>query len=355
MSDQYAGAIAAVEPGELPRAWGGSAGHASLRVSPEDFQVDELLGFEPAGEGEHVLLRIRKRNLTTWDTARRIAQATGARHSDVGYCGMKDRNALTTQWFSVLLTARPEPDWTGLDSAQTVLLSHIRHTRKLRPGSHAGNRFVLLLRNVEASSAGLEQRLRAIQYAGFPNYFGVQRFGSRGDNAVRAQAMLAGKLRVSRHERGILLSALRAALFNRVLAQRVADNTWNTAQESDVLMLAGTHSVFAVDVDDEAVHARLIDGDVHITGPLCGRARDGLGELLGEEQAILAPFVADLSALAKAGVKAQRRALRAIPRDLRWRWHDTQQLELSFTLEPGAFATSLVRELVADGGQTQCP
>jgi len=100
-----------IAPGALPRAWGGSAGRAVLRARPEDFQVDELLGFEPAGHGEHSLLQIRKRDVTTREMARQIARVTGAKQRDVGYCGMKDRNALTTQWFSVLLTARPEPDW----------------------------------------------------------------------------------------------------------------------------------------------------------------------------------------------------------------------------------------------------
>jgi tRNA pseudouridine13 synthase len=219
-------ATASIEPGELPRAWGGRAGQAVLRASPEDFQVEELLGFEPAGQGEHVLLLMRKRNLTTREMARQVARAAGAKLRDVGYCGMKDRDALTTQWFSVLLTARPDPDWSCLNTPQTALLEHARHNRKLRPGTHVGNRFALILNEVQGQAAAYEQRLQAMQTTGFPNYFGVQRFGTRGDNAVRAQAMLAGKLRVRRSERGILLSALRSALFNRVLARRVSKRGW---------------------------------------------------------------------------------------------------------------------------------
>jgi tRNA pseudouridine13 synthase len=346
MNDSRTASTALIESGELPRAWGGRAGQAVLRARPEDFQVQELLGFEPTGQGEHVLLLVRKRNLTTREIARQIARAAGARLSDVGYCGMKDRDALTTQWFSVLLTARSEPDWTLLNTPQTALLRHARHTRKLRPGTHTGNRFVLTLNDVVGAAVAFEQRLQAMQTGGFPNYFGGQRFGTRGDNAVRAQAMLAGRLRVSRSERGILLSALRSALFNRVLARRVAEGSWNTARREDVLMLAGTHSVFAFDDDDGDVGARLASGDVHVTGPMCGHARDGLGKLHAAEQAILAPFAADLSTLEEAGVKAQRRALRAIPGGLDWRWQGERCLELTFTLEPGVFATSLVRELV---------
>ena len=347
-SESRHAADGSIAPGALPRAWGGSAGRAVLRARPEDFQVDELLGFEPAGHGEHALLQIRKRNVTTQEMARQIARVTGAKQRDVGYCGMKDRNALTTQWFSVLLTARPEPDWARLDSAQTTLLTHARHTRKLRPGTHSGNRFVLSLSDVEGSSAVFEERLAAVRQGGFPNYFGVQRFGARGDNAERARTMLAGELRVHRSERGILLSALRSVLFNQVLARRVAEGTWNTALPHDVLMLAGTHSVFVADADDDAIEARLASGDVHVTGPMCGGARDDLVALRDAEEALLAPFAADVSALQEAGVKAQRRSLRAIPAELHWRWYGDRRLELTFALEPGVFATSLVRELITD-------
>jgi tRNA pseudouridine13 synthase len=79
---------------------------------------------------------------------------------------------------------------------------------------------------------------------------------------------------------------------------------------------------------------------------MCGRARDDLGKLHAAEQAILAPFAADLSALDEAGVKAQRRSLRALAGGLGWRWRGDRCLELTFTLEPGVFATSLVRELI---------
>jgi len=253
---------------------------------------------------------------------------------------------VTTQWFSVPCPLSSEPDWSQLGSPQVAVLRHGRHSRKLRRSSHEANRFVLVLREVTGDPAVCEQRLHTLQRGGFPNYFGAQRFGMHGDNATRARAMLAGDLRVTRSERGILLSALRSALFNRVLAERVACNTWSTMQADDVLMLAGTHSVFVADVDDAALHARVLDGDVHVTGPLHGSARDDLGKLRGGEQAILAPFATDLRALEQAGVKSQRRALRAVARDLCWRWCSERQLELTFTLDPGVFATSLVRVLV---------
>ncbi len=340
--------IARFESGALPRAWGSAAGRALPREQPEDFQVEEQLGFEPAGQGEHVLLHLQKRGLTTRQLAREVARAAGLTLRDVGYCGMKDRDAVTSQWFSVGLSGRPEPDWSSLETPQSKVLSRSRHTRKLRRGAHQANCFTLLLRAIEGSAPRFEERLRKIEASGFPNYFGAQRFGTHGDNAQRAQAMLAGRLRASRGERGILLSALRAALFNRVLAARVASGTWHTPTEGDVLMLAGTHSVFAFDPNDNGVAARIAGGDVHVTGPLCGGARDALGELHEAEQAILAPFAGDLRALNEAGVQAARRALRAMAADLRWRWQGADRLELRFTLEPGVFATALVRELIAD-------
>jgi len=117
---------------QLPYALGGPPLSGVLRAEPADFQVDEVLGFEADGEGEHVLLQIRKTGLNTEDAVRRIARHAGIKPRDIGYCGLKDRNAVTTQWISVGLAGRPEPDWSALDDECLRVISASRHRRKLK-------------------------------------------------------------------------------------------------------------------------------------------------------------------------------------------------------------------------------
>ena len=130
-------------------AMGVPEAQARVRAHPEDFQVEEVLGFEPDGEGYHALLQIRKRDTNTQWVARRLADLAGVRNVDVGFSGLKDRNAVTTQWFSVNLTGAAEPDWQRLAPDDLVILSVTRQRRKLRRGVHRANRFRLVLRDLD--------------------------------------------------------------------------------------------------------------------------------------------------------------------------------------------------------------
>ena len=135
----------------------------AIRTTPEDFQVDEDLGFELSGEGEHACLHIRKRNANTDFIAKQIARLAGVKNMDVSYAGLKDRHALTTQWFSVYLSSKPEPDWSQLNSDEVEVLEVVRHNRKLRRGSLKGNHFKLVVRDLQGDSSALEQRLQTIR------------------------------------------------------------------------------------------------------------------------------------------------------------------------------------------------
>jgi tRNA pseudouridine13 synthase len=334
----------------IPEAYVGTVPEISgtIRATPEDFQVDEDLGFEPDGAGEHVFLRIRKRNANTDWVARQIARVAGVRSGDVSYAGMKDRNAVTTQWFSVQLPGRDMPDWTPLLSDNLQVLSAQRNSRKLRRGALRGNRFSLVVRNLSAPSAELEQRLQCIARQGVPNYFGVQRFGQDAGNLDKAEAMFGGTLKVrDRHVRGLYLSAARSHLFNQVLSQRVAAGTWNRALPGEALMLEGTHSVFVADSIDATIEQRLSVFDIHPTGPLWGRgvslARD---QALAVEQAALAADELFRTGLEQAGLSQERRALRLPVTELQWGFPGNDSVQLSFRLPAGAYATSVLRELV---------
>lgn len=336
---------------DWPRALGVPEATARVRASAEDFRVDELRDGEADGEGEHLLLHLRKRNRNTEEVARALARHAGVRARDVAYCGLKDRVAVTSQWFSVWLPGKPDPDWSPMLGDDLQLLSQARHRRKLQRGGLRGNRFTLLLRDVRGDRAILEQRLARVAAEGVPNYFGEQRFGRDGSNLAAAEAMFAGRRVKDRHRRGLYLSAARSLLFNAVLAARVTDGSWNRALPGEALQLAGSRSFFVAEVVDEAIATRLAAGDVLPSGPLWGRGEPPtLGVARALEAAVLAPYDAFRRGLEAGGLKQERRALRLVVSDLQWHWpQDGQDLQLSFELPAGCYATAVLRELVQAG------
>lgn len=330
-----------------PQAHGAPVLHARMRTVPEDFRVAEVDAFEASGAGEHLLLTVEKRGMNTAFAAKRIAQWAGIDERGIGYAGMKDRHAVTVQRYSVHLPKKVAPDLGALDSADLRVLAHAWHAKKLPRGALAGNAFVLVLREVEGERDAIDARLRTIATLGVPNYFGEQRFGREGDNLDAARSMFAGR-RVGREKRGILLSAARSELFNRVLAARVEAGTWNTALEGEVWMLDGTRSVFGpVELDDMLLQ-RLASFDVHPTGPLWGRgALRTTGAALAVESAALGDDDAMTlrEGLERAGLGQERRSLRLRPQCLEWTWREPHVLELRFQLPPGAYATVVLDAL----------
>jgi tRNA pseudouridine13 synthase len=317
-----------------------------MREQPADFRVEERLGFEPSGSGEHLFLQVRKTGRTTDTVAAALARWLGVRERDVGYAGLKDRHAVTTQWFSVPTAADPVTGPLAEDPSVEVLRV-TRNARKLRRGALAGNRFAIRLRHVRGAPGDIAARLLRLARGGVPNYFGAQRFGMQGRNVDDARAMLAGHLRVrSRHRRGLFLSAARSALFNGVLARRVAQGTWASALPGELLMLEGSNSVFPAEREVPDVLARRLEGlDVHPTGPLPGRGGAAPQDTaLREERQVLDGDAGLVAALADFGVAGMRRALRTRVGNLSWHWPCGDSLELGFELCAGAYATVVVRE-----------
>jgi len=341
-----------IAPHALPHAFPPPPGRGRIKQAPEDFQVDEVLGFEPDGAGDHAWLRIRKRGANTQWVARNLARLAGVRNRDVGYAGLKDRAALTSQWFSVPVEGRTEPDWSTLGSDEVEVLSVTRSRRKLRRRVQAGNRFRIRVRDFDGDARAVVERAEALAAAGVPNYFGAQRFGHDAGNISKAGEMLDGVRRVGdRALRGIYLSAVRAMLFNRVLAHRVGDGSWQQALPGEALMLDGSRSVFPApepgDARDDDVGARLARLDVHPTGPLWGRGdRLARGAALAVETSVLAACTRWCDGLEEAGLEHARRALRVRVSDLEAEFEAGTGLVLAFTLPAGAYATMVLRELV---------
>lgn len=345
----------AADAASLPRAWGEPVLSAVIRSQPEDFQVFEIDGFQASGSGEHLLLTIEKRGMNTAFAASLTARWAGVSDAAIGHAGLKDRHAVTRQRLSVHLPGREAPDVSLLEQAAQQsgagqylrVLSQARHSRKLPRGALAGNRFVLLLRDVQGDRDAIHARLRQIADGGVPNYFGEQRFGRGGGNVQAALAMFAGR-RVRRDQRSHLLSAARSELFNQVLAGRVRAGSWNRGLDGEVWMLDGSRSVFGPEPDSEALNARLSTMDIHPTGPLWGRGElRSTGAARAQELAALAgeQALALRAGLEIAGLRQERRATRLRLEQLVWNWLEDGVLELSFALPPGAYATTVLSEL----------
>lgn len=318
---------------------------ALMRSCPEDFQVDELSGFEPSGEGEHLMLDVRKRGLNTAFVAGELARWAGVAEHAVGYAGLKDRHALTTQRFTVHLPKRVAPDMQALQVEGMEVLQSRWHARKLPRGALAGNRFTLTLRAVEGDAEALGRRLEAIAAAGLPNYFGAQRFGHGGGNLDAARALFAGR-RFNRNQRSILISAARSTVFNAVLAKRVESGSWARGLDGELWMLDGRQSIFGPQAMDDALRARAASLDIHPTGPMWGRGAPPCGEPVASIERAVADRYRELcDGLESAGLRQERRALRIRVGGLAWHWSDARTLVLEFDLPPGAYATGLLEAL----------
>jgi tRNA pseudouridine13 synthase len=329
-----------------PRAGGPAPVRGVLKAQPGDFRVEEILGFAPDGGTAHRLLQVEKTDANTLYVARLLAREAGLRPPDVGFAGLKDRRAVATQWFSVPAGRVPR-EWAGFEGPGFRVLAALPHSRKLRRGALAGNRFAITLRQLEGDLAALSGRLASLATDGVPNYFGPQRFGREAANLRRVLEWLQdGRLSSVREERGFVFSAARALAFNAVLAARVEAGSWNRLLPGEVVSLDGSASVFAAAEIDAALTARCSGFDVHPSGPLPGRG--GLqpgGEAGGVEVAALADYAGLAAALDAAGVEAARRALRVRPAEMTHSIDGTD-LKLGFTLPRGAFATVVLREAV---------
>jgi len=343
-------AATAADPLRVPTAHGEPPVRGRLRSVPEDFVVDEVLGFEPDEAGSHVLLVVEKRGANTGWVAAQLARAARVAPRDVGWSGQKDRNAVTRQAFT-LPWALQAPVENCLEYAGEGyrVLSATRHGRKLRPGSHRANRFALRVRSIEGDRDALAVRLQLIERCGVPDYFGPQRFGRDGGNLARARGWAAtNDAPRDRNARSFALSAARSALFNAVLAERVRRGDWDRLLPGEAVMLDGRRSFFRAAEIDETLVARCSGLDVHPSGPLWGRGDSpAVGEARAVESAVAAAEPALCALLEAEGLEHERRALRLPVRALKWSL-DEDVLSLDFELVRGAFATAVLHEIVCD-------
>ncbi|WP_245595611.1 MULTISPECIES: tRNA pseudouridine(13) synthase TruD [Ferrimonas] len=314
-----------------------------LRSQPEDFQVDELLPFSADGQGEHHLLQIRKREMTTHQLARKLAEFAGVKAMDVSWAGLKDKFGVTTQWLSVRIPGKDTPDWYSLNDDSIQVLQALRHSKKLRVGALLGNAFTLTLRQLKADD-GLEARLQQVRETGVPNYFGEQRFGHGGRNVSRAAEMFSGRRVKDRNKRSLYLSAARSFLFNHLVSERLQRHGL-ALLPGDTLMMPAGGSFFKSEVGDADLGDRLARGELRLSAPMAGSARYGDDEADQFEQSQLQRWPELVAGLEAARMKQERRPLLLQPQGMNWQ-QDAETLTLKFVLPAGAYATSVLREIL---------
>ncbi len=348
---------------------------ATLKQEFSDFRVAEQLAYQFSGEGEHLCICVEKTNHSTVDVVKRLCRLCAVSQAAIGYAGMKDRRAITKQWFSLHLAEDQETGLAEFESESLRIVARHRNARKIKIGSHKSNHFRIRLRNCQGPQAEFETRLNRIKAEGVPNYFGKQRFGRELSNLTQVQSLMesvaggagteATATRVlpgQKFKRGMLFSAARSYLFNQLLSLRLEQGSWNQYLPGDVLNLNGSNRSFVLKNEsewDQLLQRRLESFDIHITGLLPGLtdAKDNYassGKTADIEEAVCKQFTLLTEGLRYFGVQASRRALRFCPIDLRWQWTESEldessegacDLLLDFSLVKGAYATSLLREL----------
>ncbi|HXX31512.1 MAG TPA: tRNA pseudouridine(13) synthase TruD [Myxococcaceae bacterium] len=324
-----------------------------LRRVPEDFVVEELPAFPPTGAGDHLWLWVEKRGTDTARVVKALARTAGVAPAEVGYAGLKDRQAVTRQAFTVPLP-RAGLGELGLDGVR--ILAQERTARRLRTGQLRGNRFRIRIREA-AEPAAAAAVLDALARRGLPNYFGEQRFGRAGDNAARGRALLLGERlepRVDRVERRLLLSAYQSLLFNRALAERMHDGLYAQALAGDVLRRADSGGLFLC--EDPPVDQPRVDRlEVSPTGPIFGWKVRPLpaGAVAEREARLLAAEGLSPEAFraGKGETEGARRAF-AVPVEEVELGPEGGDLLLAFTLPKGSYATVLLDEVMKGPGLT---
>lgn len=316
-----------------------------LRSEMSDFKVFEQLPFKPCGEGEHLFIHIRKTGANTLFVARQLAKYFSVKEQLVSYAGLKDRFAVTEQWFGIHVPGKKDYDLSDLTIEGVEVLFYSRHNKKLKIGALSGNRFELTLRKVSDVDE-LLRRWHTISAFGVPNYFGEQRFGIDAGNIEKAQSLFSGTKVKDKKKRGIYLSAARSFIFNDMVSQRIKQQKFEQLVSGDVFMLAGTQSVFLADEIDESIVSRFKEKDIDLTAPMWGA-----GDLMTQGEAVLfEQAVADKHAdfclgLPRFGLKQERRRIR-----LNFTDSDIQAnndlVTLSFFLPSGCYATTILRELL---------
>ncbi|MCF6767302.1 tRNA pseudouridine(13) synthase TruD [Thiotrichales bacterium 19S11-10] len=322
----------------------------ALKSYTTDFIVEEKLNISFSEKGEHLWVYIEKENRHTEEVAKLLARFTGISLRDVGYSGMKDKQALTKQWFSLKLPIQYQPDWSLFSYEGIKILESIRHDKKLRLKTHQANAFEIIIRDVDVDQVKLASAIHYIKYKGVPNFYGSQRFGHNHKNLDDLFLWLKGETNPPLKRKKWLLSVYRSYLFNHYLNYRYSLGKLYQVLPGDVLTFNGSDSVFQVNLEEEVLAAqkRLKASEVFPAGPLWSaeeaklfwqsEALKLLNQAFETEKAWLDPKV-----IRPFKLKLAYRSLVLMPKNLQADYDlNKNQLRLQFLLPAGGYATTLI-------------
>lgn len=319
----------------------------NLKQSPEDFVVEEIPAYEPSGEGEWLFLHIEKRDLSTPNLITHISRSLGITSREIGTAGRKDSFAVTRQFVSVPARAFESSDQIETDRIR--VLEHRRHGNKLRTGHLVGNQFQILLRNIRPDAPSrIEEIISELKRLGFPNWFGEQRFGVNDNSDEPGLRLLRGERtrRMRKDELRFALSAAQSRLFNHWAAARIGDGLAHTVMEGDVMQVTASGGPFVVQ-EVTAEQSRCDKRETVISGPIFGpKMKEPKGTPGEREQQVLDDFGLTQSSFSQFRklTSGTRRPLVVYVDDLE-ACLANDGLQLRFSLPPGAYATSLLREI----------
>ena len=317
---------------------------AVFKALPDDFVVTEQLPFELTGDGENLFILIEKRELNTQQVCQHLAKVLGKRLRDVGYAGLKDKQSVSRQWFSIQANVNSDIDLSQVENDNIKIIETRRHLKKLKVGALAGNHFDIRLKQVGMID-DLLRRLAVVKVHGVPNYFGLQRFGFNGNNLNWANRWSEGEPIRDKKIKGFALSAARSYLFNEVVSARINQQYFSTPISGDTFILAGSNSYFTDEID-ATVLKRLSERDIYLSAPMFGKGDNPSQSDAAELEAkVLDEHPLWQQLLIEQGLEFQRRAIQLFPLNMEWKV-DGEDVIVSFDLPSGAFATSVLRECV---------
>jgi len=325
----------------------------AIRKRPELFSVIEVPAYDPIGYGDHIYLNVTKQGRTTRDTQIDLARLFGLRREDVGHAGLKDRYAVSTQNFSLLMPVDdPKEVARIVESSLNVAVNWVkRHPKKLRTGHLHGNMFTITVTDLDSQPDTVLSRALKIQKAvtkrGIPNYFGIQRIGRDGRNILNGYDLITGGYKEhNRWLRRFLISSYLSYLCNRYLAERVRRDLFIKLLHGDLAKKHNTGGVFTVE-DTAAEQPRFDAGEISFTAPIFGyKMRESKYEAKELEDVIFTGSGITVDQLHQIGAEGTRRLGRILP-DITVQKHP-EGITLSFTLPAGAYATVVLREFMKD-------
>ncbi|MBX3053598.1 MAG: tRNA pseudouridine(13) synthase TruD [Caldilineaceae bacterium] len=346
--------------GDLPGVGG------SLRASTEHFVVEEVPLYDASGEGQHLYVNLTKEGMNTRDVEMGLARVFGIANRDVGIAGMKDKHARTTQTFSVSVGHVDEafvqaaPGRIAEKLPVTVNWAKL-HKNKLKRGHLLGNRFAITITDLavppEEALARAQAILAVLEKRGLPNFYGPQRLGRDGMNVQRGMEILRTKQHVSdRWLRNLLLTSVQSYLCNRYLTRRILDGNFDRLLLGDIAKKMDTGGLFEV-TDVDAENPRYAAQEISFTAPMYGPDMWGAAGPAGTlEEEVLAEHGFTIDQMAKARLKGTRRLGRLRLTELAAE-SSADGLVVRFFLPKGAFATTLLRELMKneDGSLATVP